>query len=185
MILNLKDKRGNSLEGLPEIIVVSFFIIVIIGLFAYCFNYITTVLNIDQVVGNVNLGNVTSATIGQINTAMLDKLDLIGMMILFGMVLAMLVNAYFTRENYPKLFIIIDLILIFIVYILAVYVSNAYELIIGTDQISSIFVNNMSGASKFILKLPLISVVVGILIMIITYSNIPKTREETIFVGRS
>lgn len=166
-----------------EFIVVGFIMIVVIGLFAYAFNLITDAVGQDVLVGQVNLSNATDLTIGKINDAILDKLNLIGMMILFGMILGMVVNAYFNRSKYPKLFFVLDIIILILAYIISTYVSNAYEIIITTDPFQSIFQTNLSSASTFLLRLPIYSVIIGIIIMIISYSDIPRSVRDELYMA--
>ena len=184
--MDLKNKRGIATIETIYFAVIVFLMIVIIGVFAYAFNLITGSVGQDVMVGAVNLSNVTANTLGQINTAALDNLNLIGMMIIFGMILGLVINAYFTRNEYPKLFFVIDIIILIITYIVSVYISNAYETIITTAPFQTIFQSNLSSASTFLLNLPIYSVVVGIIIMIITYSNIPRSAKEDVFrVGQT
>jgi|TARA_Y100000310_G_scaffold97876_1_gene95533 hypothetical protein len=179
-----KDKKGQGTSGLVEFMITCFMIIVTIGFFVYAFNLITTSISIDQLAGQVNLSSATADTLGQINTAILDKINLIGVMILFGLVLAMMINAYFTRETVPKLFIVVDILLIILTYILSTYIANTYETIIALEPFSSFFLQNLEDPSRFLLNLPEMVVVVGVLIMIITYIGLPRTLREEVFIGR-
>lgn len=179
------DKKGIATEGLFDFIVTGFLMIIVMGILMYVFNIFTTNLSIDIMIGSVNLSNATGQTLGQLNSAALSRLDTIGMFILMGMVLGMFINAYFTRHNYPKLFIIVDILLIWFAYILASYVSNSYETIIGLDPFSSTFTTVLSKASTFLLRLPIITTIVGVIIMIITYSGIPRSFKEEVFISQS
>ncbi len=179
------NKKGMATLDMFEYMVGGIILIILIGVLAYAFNITTEAIDLNVMAGQVNLSNVTKATLGQINDAGLDKLNLLGLFILFGMFIAMLVNAYFTRNDYPKIFIIFDVILIWFAYILAAQLSNTYETVIGIDQLNSIFVVNLSQASTFLLRLPIITTITGILIMIITYSNLPRSLREEAFVGSS
>ena len=178
-----KNKRGQATEGLIDFIVGAFSIMLVIGIFVYAFNLITVSISIDQLVGAVNLSSASADTIGQINTAILDKINLVGIMLLFGMTMALMVNAYFTRHRYPRILIIGDVLILLISYIIAIYISNAYETLINLEPFSTFFLVNLEDPSRFLLQLPFITVIIGILIMIITYSGIPTTRSEEIFIG--
>jgi len=183
--MGLRNKRGiATIEGIYFVVII-FILIVVLGIFAYAFNLITESIGQDIMVGAVNLSDATGSTLGQINTAILDKLNLIGLMLIFGMILGMIINAYFTRNDYPKLFFVIDIIILIIVYVVSVYVSNSYEIIITTHPFQTIFQSNLASASTFLLNLPIYSMVIGIIIMIVTYSNIPRSLKEETFIGRS
>lgn len=174
----MKNKRGTATRELIIFVVIAMIMIVVVGLYAYLFNAVTGYLGADLNAGQVNMANVTASTMGQINTAILDKLDLLGMMILFGMTLGMFINAYFTRNDYPKLFIVLDIIILIVAFIVSVYISNMYETIITTEPFTSFFVTYLNKPSTFLLNLPIISVVVGIILIVLSYSNIPRSFTE-------
>lgn len=178
------SKKGSATSGLISFIIISFIIIIVMGTFAYLFNIITTSIGgIEQMAGSVNITEATNDTLGKLNTALLDKLNIMGIFVLFGLVFGMLINAYFTRDQFPQLFLLIDVVLLIFAYILSVYISNAYETIILLEPFSSIFISNLAKASQFLLKLPIIVTIIGFLIMLITYSNIPRSRKEEAFIG--
>lgn len=181
----VKNKKGIATIEVIYFVTILFVFLLFIGIFSYAFNVVTIELSRDVMVGAVNLSNATGGTLGQINTALLDKLDLAGMMVIFGMVLGMFANAYFTRNRYPKVFFILDIIILLITYVVSVYISNFYETIIQTAPFQTIFQTNLANPSTFMLNLPGYSVVIGIIIMIISYSNIPTSPREGVFVGES
>lgn len=180
-MLNLKNKKGFALEGIFEIIVVSLVFVLILGVFLYAFGIIdTSITGENLVVGNTNVSNASANTIGKINTGFLDNADLIGILFLFGLILAMVINGFMTREENPPLFFIIDLLLIIFAYILAVYISNSYETILNVLPFNDVLIANMGNTNRFMLLLPKITVIAGVITMIVTYAGIPKSREEAV-----
>ena len=83
----------------------------------------------------------------------------------------------------PKLFFMIDFIIIFFSYILAVYISNSYEIVLALLPFQDLIVANINTSSRFVLFLPIITVVTGFITMIVTYAGIPRTKNETEVAG--
>ncbi len=178
----LKDKRGLTTVTIFLFIFAALLIIIFLGIFAFIFNTISVNLDIDEDFGQVNLKDVNALTFGRINQAFLDSADILGFVILFGLIMLMFLNAYLFRGQYPKLFLIIDIVLMVFAYILSVYISQTYSLLINSDSsLYNIYVNMMPKSSAFILNLPKIIGVVGALIMILSYSGIPRKKEEVSF----
>lgn len=171
-----------------EMIIIGFVIIILIGVFAYAYNlFYTALVSTDLVLAETgfNFTEASMNTVGQINEASLNNINLIGLMILFGMVIGMFINAYFNRNSRPQLFIIFDIVIIIVGYIIAVYLSNVYEMILTGSEFGTFLATNLESASQFILNLPLIIVITGVLIMIITYSGIPRSQKDQVFIGRN
>lgn len=170
-----------------EMIILGFVFILLIGVFAYAYNlFYTNLIEKEIIIGTFNFTNASMNTVGKINEASLNNLNLIGLMALFGMIIGLLINTYFNRERKPKLFIIFDIVIIIVAYVISVYVSNAYEMILlNTGVLGTFLQANLEGASQFLLKLPLISLITGVLIMIITYSGIPRSSSDGVFVGNN
>ncbi len=177
----MKNKKAQATANLFLFIILAFAVIMLIGTFLYCYNIITDSLltaNVD--VGQVNLTSATEDTIGKINTSMLNHANVIAIVFLFAMVLAMFLIAYVTRDENPAIFFVMDILIIIFAYILAVYISNSYETVLGMMPFSSIFTTNLSYATSFLLLLPKITTITGIITMIISYSAIPKSKEEEV-----
>ena len=180
----LKDKRGLVTLGVIIFVFMIFLWVLFIGIYATIFSLIYNNLNIDLAVGQVNLGTITQSTFGQIATAFLSKADILGYALIFGMVLNMFASAYFFRGKYPKLFIIIDIMILVFAYIVAVYVSGAYEFVINSTTELSVFIDNMARSSTFLLRLPLWVSIIGVIIMILSYAGFPRETGEEIAIGQ-
>lgn len=176
------NKKGSiATANLFLFIILAFVVVLLFGTFLYCYNAITTSLLTAPVeVGAVNLTEATEKTMGQINTAMLKHANIVAIFFLFAMVLAMFLLAYLTRDENPSIFFVLDILIIIFAYILAVYISNSYETVLGSLPFSSIFTTNLNYATSFLLLLPKITLIVGVITMIIAYSAIPKTKEEEV-----
>lgn len=181
-IINLtKDKRGQFvLKDLFVFSVIAFVMIVLIASFVYIYFQVDASLSGNILAGQVNLSNTSSQTIGQINTAMLNNADLIGILFLFGLVLAIMLNGFLTREMNPSVFFIIDFIILIFAYILSVYISNSYETILALLPFTDLVVANLPQSSRFLLLLPKITLITGAITLIVTYAGIPRTKEEEV-----
>ena len=180
----LQNKKGLTTISLFLFVFAALLIIIFLGIAVFMFNTISTNLDIDEDFGQVNLKDVNALTFGRINQAFLDSADYIGFTILFSLVLLMFLNAYFLRGEYPRLFLIIDIVLLVFAYILSVYISETYSLLINsTSLLSNIYINMMPKSSAFILNLPNIIGIIGCIIMILSYSGMPRKKKEISLYG--
>jgi len=177
-----KFKKAEIQTGqLFMFLVMAFLFVLIIGVFLYSYNLITSSLaSVSTSAGAVDFSNATALTMGKINTGLLNHGGLIALFLLFGQLISMVMIAYFTRDSNPSIFFIFEILILIFVYILATYISNAYETTLSAIPFSSIYTTNLNYATTFILKLPLIVTITGVIMMIIGYAGIPKTREEEV-----
>lgn len=178
----INQKRGQiETVNLFSLIVYSFAFILIVGTFLYVFGIIDNSLSSGNIiVGSVNASNSSDYTFGAVNDAFISNADLIGYFFIFGIVIAMLVNAYFTRSESIKLMIIFDIIILIFAYIISIYMSNSYEYLLQSLPYADTIISNLSNSSSIMLNLPTIVLIVGILVMIISYSGLPKSAEEEV-----
>ncbi len=172
------NKKGQTTIPLFTLIVVALVFIIILGAFLYFFGIVTDSLSGDLIAGQVNVSNASANTVGQINDAFLSSADLIGIFFLFGVVFAIVINGFLTRNSTVKLMFMIDFLLIIFAYILAVYISNSYESILPLLPFKNLIASNLGKTSRFVLLLPIITIVTGFITMILTYAGIPRASEE-------
>ncbi len=171
----MKNKKGTAMVSAFILIFVALLFSIFLGITVYSFNLMNDALSYDVDVGQVNLKDVTEATFGQINTGLINNADTIGIIFLFGMCLLMILNGYFMGDRFPKLFFIVDFFLLALFFIPAIYISQVYELFINsTDVLSNTFINIIPKTSKFMLNLPVIIAVVGVITMIVSYSGLKR-----------
>ncbi len=178
------DKKGLTTISIFSFIFLVFIWILFIGILVTIFNLTTTNLDLDIDIGQVNLGETVQATLGKLNVGLLGGIDTIGYIIIFGMVITMFANAYIFRGEYPRLFIIVDIVLLVFAYIMAVYVSNAYEILINSTSVLNVYIVNLPKSSTFILKLPLFVSIIGVIMMVLSYAGFPRETEEEIIIGQ-
>jgi len=179
----MKNKKGSTNKIFYGIGFALVFILAI-GVFAYFSNQLNTALmSVEGLIGQVNFSESVSNTWGKFNTGLLNSLNFMGLSLIFGMFGGLVLNAYFNRERRPTIFFIGDLLIIFIAFIFSGYVSDSYVEIIGVGELSTIFVDNMNLVAKAMINLPILTLVFGIIIMIISFSGIPLSRNETQMAG--
>lgn len=174
----INNKRGLAGVGFIFIAIVIFLGVVVIGIYAYSFHELTTALTINESVGQVNLAEAVSSTFGVVDTSMLNSLDFLGLAIIFGCIIGLFLSGYWLSGTSPKLLLIVDLIILVLAFVLAVYVSNTYNTYLTAVNDLGIYAEYMPNSSKFLLNLPLFVGIIGMVTLILYYSGIPKSRED-------
>jgi len=177
--MNKKNKQGKmSILGLFIIMTTILVFIIGLGVLMFASNAVNDALDVDEMVGQVNLSEATQATWGQFNKGLANSANLFGIMLIFGLVIGLLIVAYFNRGKNPLLFFIIDILLIFVAFIVAGYISDSYGILLGVSEFNEAFVQNMNLVAKLMLNLPIVVLVTGVLTMIISYAGLPREKEE-------
>lgn len=116
---------------------------------------------------SLSLNPTSTSVIASANTAIIG-FDGLFVFIVFGMIMASAVLAYFV-DSHPVMFIISFIIYIFIVMISAV-ISNVYQEFIAAEGISS-YAASFPLMTQIWLQLPSIAVIASIAIVVIAYSK--------------
>ncbi|MFA6190641.1 MAG: hypothetical protein WC711_04015 [Candidatus Staskawiczbacteria bacterium] len=153
--------------------------VILFGIFAYTFHEFTTAITINESIGQVNLADAVGSTLGKLDVAMLNSLDWWGLALIFGCIIGLFLSSYWLSGESPKLFLIIDIIILVLAFILAVYLSQTYKLFLEATAGIDTFTTYMPKSSKFLLNLPLFVGVIGAINFILHYSGIPKNRKDT------
>ncbi len=177
------NKKGQTTVDLFVLIAVSFAFVLILGSFLLFYSTIDDAFQGNLVAGEVNLTEASDNTIGKVNDAFFSKADLIGIFFLFAVIFSIMLSGFVMRNSTSKLFFMVDFLIIIFAYILAVYISNAYETILAVIPFSDLIIANLNNTSRFTLFLPQITMVVGFITMILTYAGIPRSRDEAEVAG--
>ena len=163
------NKKGLSVLPMFIYVFFVFFTILFLGIGVMVFDLIYTNIALDVEVGQVNLKNITDQTLGKLNTGLLTSADTIGIILILGMALLMIMNgAFFGERN--TLWIPIDILVMVFVFILSVYLSQVYDILINSSTLLSVFIDDIPKSSTFVLNLPTFVATIGALIMIFTYA---------------
>ena len=184
MKIGFDNKRGLVTIGIILYIFMVFTWVIIIGIYLIIFNLTTENLAIDIDIGQVNLKDTVDNTMGKFNDSFTASADLFGFIVIFGMMINMFMSAFLFRGKYPRLFMIVDIIILVFAYILAVYISQSYDLLINASSVLDVYSNDMQRTSTFILNLPKFVALMGAIVMILSYAAFPRDTEAEIVVGQ-
>lgn len=178
-------KRGQS-TFLMIILVVLLFLSTLLLLVG---GLVTTQINIaldkNISMGQVNLKEVNAATFGKFNEMVVINADWWGMSLIFGMIFGLFLSSYVLRGRFPKWGMILDIFIIIFVFLISLYISSIYGTLL--DALASAGItfleDHVVKTSMFVLNLPVFIVVIGVIMMILFHSSIPKRTEEKIQEG--
>lgn len=169
----------NKKAGFTDLfifMIVAFIIVLISGVFIYLGNITKDQLHEsmdDMDIGdNTNVSEVIEDTFGGVTTSF-KALYWLSILLIFGMIIAIFIGSFMVTTK--PIFFIPYLFVVFIAIVVAVPMSNAYELIREDPTLSSTFANFIG--SNFILNnLPMIVAIVGITGGIIMFSRMGKKQ---------
>lgn len=174
------NKKAQSF-AIFTVICVSVIFIIGLGFIMFASNEVNKgLMSVDEMVGQVNFTESVENTWGKFNDGLFQSANLMGIMVLFGLFIGLLLNAYFNRNKRPALFFIVDIFIIFAAFIVSGYVADSYEILLGITEFEEVFVENLNLVAKMMLNLPIIVLIFGVLTMIISYSGLPAQREEQV-----
>lgn len=176
--INFNKKRGQATIYMFLFVFVVFFFALFLGLALWGFNIVNDVFDQDLEVGQVNLSEINAQTFGKMNTAFIDSADTIGIVLVLGMALVMIFNAYALGDRYPKLFFVVDVLILVFVFITAIYLSQTYDIFINSTDLFDLYVNDLPKTSAFVLNLPAVVGTLGALILIFSYIGIRRDERE-------
>ncbi len=176
----LKNKRGLSTIFIflgIFIIFSSAIFLIVIGAFAVHMN---EALDQNVTIGQVNLKTINEQTFGSFNTMVVNNADWWGISVIFGMILGLFLVSYFYRNKFPKMTIILDIFFIWTAFIISLYLSSTYKVIVNSlSSAGETFAEvSLSKTSYFILNMPIFVVIIGVFMMILFHSSIPRKQEE-------
>ncbi len=176
----MMDKKGISTVFLMYALLMLFVGIIFLIVIGIVSVNINEALDQNVTIGQVNLKTINEGTFGKLNTMILDNADWWGTSIIFGLVIGLFLVSYFSRNTFPKIGIILDIFMIFAAFIFSLYLSTIYSNLVTTltDAGQNFAEVNLPNTSFFILNLPLFVVIIGVIMMILFHSSIPRKSEE-------
>ena len=176
--------RGQITLRLSLALVFIIIFVILLGALVFTVHTIRTNLSIDVDVGGVNLINVTEATFGVMDDAFMEGADELGVMVLFATVFAMLGSAYFLQGKFHRLVIPVEIVILVVMFIVSVYIAIIYNtFVLEADMLSDIYRDTLPKTSKFVLNLPVITTIVGVLMIVINHIKIRGKDEGTNVLG--
>lgn len=170
-------KKGFTSIMLIFFVFFAFFVVVFAGVTFYGMETFRDASNItDFQVGNVSFSETYENTLGQGLETVISTLSTVSFALLLGMIIVMLIIGFKTRDK-NRLWVILDIFIIIVAFVTAVYISITFNSFINSNEIFlDIYSIDIQKSSAFLLNLPLVIAVVGGLIILATY--IPFKRKE-------
>ncbi len=173
------DKKGIS----PSILLVFFvffffFAVVFLGIVLFITTQIDSAFSsINLQVGAVSFNETYNQTLFQAFNTIEQTSDTLGVMLLFGMAILMVIIGFFSTAN--RMWIVYDIIIMIISFILVVELSRGFNTYISSiNEINLIHADIIPQTSGLLLNLPFMVVVVGALVGIVTY-GITRKKDNT------
>ena len=179
------NKRGQSTLLMVILLVALFFSAIMLLVGGLVTTRINAALDQDIDMGQVNLQEVNANTFGKFNEMVVNNADWWGISLIFGMVLGLFLSSYILRGSLPKWGMILDIFIILFVFLISLYISSTYRILL--DSLASAGItfleDSVTKTSMFILNLPVFVVIIGVIMMILFHSAIPRRTEERIQEG--
>ena len=173
-----RNKGGFTTVMLIFFVFFVLFVVIIAGTSFYAFE---TFHNVGANLTGINIGNVSfeqtyQDTLGRGLQAVISTLSTASFALILGMIIIMiLIGAKFPNQN--KTWIILDIFIVIVAFITAVYISIIFNSFINSSEVFlDIYSIDLQRSSTFLLNLPLIVAIVGGIIMILTY--VPFKRKD-------
>lgn len=179
----MKNKRGQITFLLFFLVIIALITMIVLGLSSWTFGIIDDELReINFELGDTSWDETYNQTTGRaLEAASTTAPQIISIGLLIGMILVMMFIGYHAEVK-NKLWIMLDIGIIIVVEIFAgMTVTSFYGIMNITPELLDVYSNTLSAGSKFIINLPIIIPIVGVLIMIITnIVNKLKRKEEVV-----
>ena len=174
------NKRGQVTIFLGVGIALVFAMVIMIIVIGFFSTHLKDALDIDVDLGQVNLQNVSGDIIGPYNQMVVQNADWWGLATIVGMILGLFGGAYFSRNQWPKLGLLIDIGAILVAFFISLYLSAAYStLVIAMSSAGEDFaITYLPHTNFFILNLPIFVAIIGTVMFILFHSGIPQKPDE-------
>lgn len=181
----MRNKKSQSTVLMVILLLFLFLGLIILFVVGFASKEINEALDKNISLGQVNLAEENAKTIGKFNEMVVVNADWWGISLIFGMIMGLFLSAYFLRGRFPKWGLILDIFLILFAFLISLYLSATYQTLL--DSLASIgetfLEDSVTKTSMFMLNLPVFVVIIGVVMMILFHSSIPKRTEERIQQG--
>lgn len=181
--MNMVNKRGVTMFGLIVICFVAVFFLIGLAIISF------SVGKVDDTVSTINFSIGNTSFNQQYNESLKPALNVLennfpqqaSVAVLIGMILCLLLVAYKAPTN-GKMWIIYDIFIMIVAEIFAVAISTYFQSTILniSPDLFNIFTTTLSGGSRWIISLPIVIPVTGVLILVVSYILKKETPEEAV-----
>ena len=170
----IKNKKGQSIFDIIIFMVIVFLLVIGFVLFKFVFNTVSNRMASIQTPANspINITDISDKTFGLMNIGF-NQLNLIGLVIIFGMIINIFVSNFMVKSHPAFFFIYIGIT--FLAVILSVFLSNSFEALMSNSALSSTFAD-FPALVYVMLYLPIWVTVIGFMGALFLYIGI--TRDE-------
>lgn len=179
------NRRGQTTVLMIILLVALFFSVILLLVAGLVSTEINSALDQDIELGQVNLRQVNADTFGKFNEMIVINADWWGISLIFGMIFGLFLSSYILRGIFPKWGMILDIFIIMFVFFISLYISSIYRTLL--DALASADItfleDHVVRTSMFLLNLPIFVVIIGVIMMVLFHSSIPKRTEEKIQSG--
>lgn len=181
----MKNKKAQSTIMITVMLVFLFFAAILFLVGGITVVKMNEALDLDIEMGQVNLAEVNALTFGKYHEMFIVNADWWGTSLIFGMIIGLFLSAYFLRGTFPKWGIVLDIFIILFVFFISLYISSTYQILIDAlAGAGETFLEDYTPKfSMFILNLPVFVVIIGVIMMILFHSKIPRRTEDRIQQG--
>ncbi len=182
----MKNRKGQMTLLIAFLLIGMFFATILLLIGGITSMKINEALSQDILVTpNSTLADVNAITFGKFHEMVLVNADWWGMSVIFGMIFGLFLSSYFLRNRFPKWGIVLDIFIILFMFLISLYISATYQIILDAfASINETFLEDyVTKTSMFVLNLPVFVVIIGVIMMILFHSSIPKRTEERIQRG--
>ena len=175
------DKKGMSLLSMIAFVFFAFFLVLFLGIFLYGLGIFDSLMSgFDITIGGQNFTEVYQETTQQGVDAIFAVADFSAVALLLGMTIVMMLVGYFWGEEKKRLWIIMDLLIMIVSFIIAVYLQNYFlDFVISGVIDSTIYTSDIPISSGLLSRLPYLVPIMGVLIMVATYGFSKKSEGAT------
>lgn len=173
------DKKGVS----PNILLIFFiffffFATIFLGIWIFGITQVESAFSsIDLTLGDVNFNETYNDGLFPAFESIKNSADNLGLLLLFGMILMMVIIAFFVKGS--RMLIVYDIALIVVSFALSVQMSIAFnDYRTAVSEINAVHVDILPKTSAFLLNLPYLIVIIGVLVGIITYGLTRKKSTQ-------
>jgi len=171
----IKNKKGNY-TGVFKFMIMAFAITLFFGMMYYGFTKLNdTLTSVEFDIGDSNFSSVVAKTWTPVYDSY-GNLKTLSYVLIFGMILTMLTSAWLVKR--PPIFLVLWVIVSAVAIIVAVYISNAYTLLLNNADFGATL-QSFAGSSYMLLNLPQIAVVISLFSGLISLISLNKAKHES------
>ena len=173
---HLKMNKRGSISDMFLLMIVGFMLVLLSAAFILAFGIVTNnLVGIDTGAGEPNVSKAAGTTFGNINVA-LQQLRWWTFSLIIGFAASIFISNFLIRIN--PVFFIFHIMITIIAVVVAIIISNAYEVVYTSSNLFGTELQTFIGASWMLLNLPIIITVIGVLGGVFQFIGITRDSQQ-------